>query len=651
MASLRTWLRPPRNLLALFGVVIFVPTATLITLGVRLLDQDRALARQRQAELLERAADQGVRALSQDFEAIRKRLDGPLCDPKQRPAYSVTDAPDDSVWIVLRPDRFEAIPPERLPYFPRTPGLRELPTEPFREIESHEFARPPNLERALKISRELTAASEGSIQAGALVREARILRVMGRHQEALAAYAALGRIKSVSIGGEPAPLVARRARCAVLYEQSKTQELQVEAAALAGDLRSGTWQLDRETYFHVAGLLGRWLGSDIAPRKQDEALAAGVAWLYERWTGSARADSLIAGGIQCLRWNGAPVTIVWRTEIGCAVAFLGGPQFLEAHWIARLRDAVRPARAYLAGVGGAPPTGVPKAQRSGTETGWPWTFVVAGDGAEQTGFESRRRNLLAGMAAVLVLFAAASLFLWRSANRDFALAKLQADFVSAVSHEFRTPLTALRQFNDLLMEVDGPTEEKRRQYYEGLTRATERLYRLVESLLDFARMEAGRRPYRFERLDAGELAAGVAEEFQREADAFGFSVTRTVDPAAYPISGDQEALSRALWNLLDNAMKYSGAAREIEMEVVRAQRTVHITVRDRGIGVPPGEQKRIFDKFVRGAAAKSSGVKGTGLGLTIVRHIVEAHGGAVVVESPPGEGSAFTIILPVKEEA
>jgi signal transduction histidine kinase len=642
MARRRAWLRPPRNLLILFGVALVLPAATLITLGVRLLDQDRALARQREGELLERAADQGVRALEQDLAALRKRLAGPPCSP--------ADVPDDTVCVVLRPDRFQAVPPQRVPYYPLTPGLKEPPSEPFRELEAQEFGEPPNFVKALEISRKLAASGDASIQAGALLREARVLRAMARPNDALAAYNDLGRMASISINGEPAGLVARRARCAVLEEQSRTRELRQEAETLAADLRGGRWQLDRETYLYVAGLLSRWLGSEVRPGEQEEALAAGVAWLHEKWTGGAPAESA-SSGVRVLRWNGAPVTIVWASDSSRAAAFVAGPRFLEAHWMAQLQKAASPARAYLAGVGAAPPPDAQRVQRTAADTGLPWTVVVAGAGGqmEPAEFQARRRNLFAGMAAVLVLVAAGSYFLWRSVNRDLAVARLQSDFVSAVSHEFRTPLTALRQFNDLLAEEDGPTPEKRRQYYKAQTRATERLHRLVESLLDFARMEAGRRPYRFERLDAGALARDVTEEFHREAGGLGFVVTCSLDSAAYPVDADREALSRALWNLLDNAVKYSGASRAIEVEVRRTDGAVSIGVRDHGIGIPAAEQKRIFQKFVRGAAARSAGIKGTGLGLAMVRHIVDAHGGKVGVTSAPGEGSAFTIALPAKE--
>ena len=647
MERLRAWLRPPRNLFILFLAVVALPAATLLLLGVRLLEQDRALARQRQTEILEQACDRGVRALEQNLAILTKRL----ADPSWAPA----DIPGDSVYVVLRPDRVQATPPGRLPYYPSGQMLREPPAEPFGELESQEF-RAQNLEKSLEISRKLAASPDALIQAGALLRQARILRKLGRAAEALQVYTTLSRVTSLSIGGMPADLLARRARCALLAEQSRQSELRQEAAAIAADMRAGRWQLDRASFRHVAGQVETWLGSELRASNEEEALAAAVAWLHQKWT-STPPDRFPSTGIQFQPFGSVPITILWASGGGRVAALVAGPRYLRTHWLAEVQKAASPARAYFAANGGKPVAGdAPPArrgdprrvQRTAADTGLPWSVVTAGAGPEEESGElaARRRILLAGFGALLVLISAGSYLIWRSVNRELAVARLQSDFVAAVSHEFRTPLTALRQFNDLLGEEDDVPPEKRRTYYQAQTRATERLHRLVESLLDFGRMEAGGRPYRFQRLDAAALARDVVEEFRGEVTGRGFAVQCSVDSGEYLVDADSEALSRALWNLLDNGAKYSGESRTLELAVGRADSAVAIAVRDHGTGIPASEQKRIFQKFVRGEAAKSQGIKGTGIGLTMVRHIVQAHGGEVRVESEVGQGSAFTITLP-----
>ncbi len=251
---------------------------------------------------------------------------------------------------------------------------------------------------------------------------------------------------------------------------------------------------------------------------------------------------------------------------------------------------------------------------------------------------------MAGLAAVALLVIAASYLIARAVSRELAAARLQSDFVSAVSHEFRTPLTSMRQFTEMLVEDDNLPPEKRRSFYGAQERATRRLTRLVESLLDFGRMEAGARPYRHEPLDAGDLARTVVEEFRQEAACNGFTIDCILPDDRAMVNGDREALAQALWNLLDNAVKYSGDSRAVRVEVEGGDQ-VAIRVRDEGYGILPSERNQILRKFARGSGARAHGVKGTGIGLAMVKHIVDAHGGKLVVDSEPGRGSTFTIRL------
>jgi signal transduction histidine kinase len=243
-----------------------------------------------------------------------------------------------------------------------------------------------------------------------------------------------------------------------------------------------------------------------------------------------------------------------------------------------------------------------------------------------------------------------SYFIARAVTRELEVARLQSDFVSAVSHEFRTPLASLRQLSELLVDGRVPSEKRRQEYYEGLRRESERLYRLVESLLDFGRMEVGARQYRFELLETESFFRGVVEEFAQEARERGYSVDIAQQGHLSRVQADREALARALWNLLDNAVKYSPQNKTVWAEAACENGRVAIRVSDKGLGIAPHEQKQIFKKFVRANSADAAGAKGTGLGLTMVQHIVAAHGGQVHVDSEPGVGSTFTILLPSAKE-
>ena len=220
-----------------------------------------------------------------------------------------------------------------------------------------------------------------------------------------------------------------------------------------------------------------------------------------------------------------------------------------------------------------------------------------------------------------------------------------------MSHEFRTPLTSLRQFTELLNDDPDQPVAKRRTFCQAQARATDRLRRLVESLLDFGRMEAGARPYRLERRATAPLVRGIVEDFRHEVAPDVCTVEASIADDCGAVDVDPEAFARALWNLLDNAVKYSGASPAVFVKVDVRDGVVAISVRDQGMGIPRDEQDEIFTKFVRGTASRAHGIKGTGIGLAMVRHIVEAHGGMVSVESAPGDGSTFTIVLPAVAHA
>jgi signal transduction histidine kinase len=637
----------PRGLLILFGTVVALPAATLVFLGVRLLEQDRELARQRRAEILEEGSDRAVRALGDDLATLQRRLG----DPSWRP----TEAPPGSVYVLMTRDEVRPTPASALPFYPVVPKLKEPPAAPFRDAEAAEF-EGEDLPKALAINRRLAASADRAVWAGALLRQARIMRKMSRTADALPIYTALATVKDVGINGLLADLVARRMRCVLLKELARPDDLRKEATALGADLRAGRWPLDQVSYEYVCRQLDEWLGPTWRPDADAKALASAVDWLYRQRWGETASSELEPNGAKSVTTDGGPVTIVWGTAGERLAAFVCGQEHLEKEWLQKARKAASPADVTLltASDPGASRSSAAAdtliAHRSAAETGLPWTVTATLEsdvGAAQ--FASRRRMLLAALVAVLVLVAAGTYFIVRSRNREMALVGLQSDFIAAVSHEFRTPLTALRQFGVLLEEADYLTPEKRRTYYQAQSRATERLSRLVESLLDFGRMEAGRRPYALQRLDACALVRDVVHEFQEEIQGQDFDVRCSVEPGEHLVQADPEALSRALWNLLDNAVKYSSERPEIEVSVGRTDGAVTISVRDHGIGISAADQKRIFQKFVRLPSAASQGVKGSGIGLAMVQHIVAAHRGRVLVASVEHEGSTFTIALPQQE--
>lgn len=231
-------------------------------------------------------------------------------------------------------------------------------------------------------------------------------------------------------------------------------------------------------------------------------------------------------------------------------------------------------------------------------------------------------------------------------QRQLALARQKTDFVSNVSHELKTPLTSIRLFSELLAEGRVAEPEKQRQFLQIITAETARLTRLINNVLDFARMERGEKKYQFASCDLNSLVRETVESVQPLLEKSGFKLTVATPVNPVEVQCDRDALAQVLVNLLSNAEKYSGTSKEIEVQL-RAGTTVEVRVLDRGPGVPRGCEEKIFEQFYRANDSLASGIQGSGLGLTLARQIARAHGGEVVYEPRDGGGSCFTLRLPL----
>jgi signal transduction histidine kinase len=235
----------------------------------------------------------------------------------------------------------------------------------------------------------------------------------------------------------------------------------------------------------------------------------------------------------------------------------------------------------------------------------------------------------------------------RNISREMALARLKSDFVSNVSHELRTPLSLIRLYAETLEMGRLKSADKYQEYYSIIRNESERLTALINNILDFSRIEAGRKEYDFRQTDLRELVRNTLESYRYQIEQSGFAFEEKIAEDVPPLSVDREAMARSLLNLVNNALKYSQDQKYIGVNLFRDNGTVKLEVVDHGIGIPQAEQQKIFDKFYRVGDPLVHNTKGSGLGLSLVRHIVRAHGGEVLVDSVPGRGSKFTINLPV----
>lgn len=617
-----------------------VPLALLAWLGWRTLDQDRLLEGQQERQRLELAADLITAALQRAFSADAARL-----------AAGAHEWPAGAVAVEFTAGLARAYPREGIAYLPAVAALPEADASRFAQGEVLEFRG--DHAAAVRIFRELGRSSDPAVQAGALLKLARNLRAIGRQDEALATYARLAEMDGVSVDGVPAGLTGHYGRAKLLEQEGRAAELTAEAERLGRDLVAGRWALTGAVYGLYARDAARWRrGGEQSPAREEEvfAEAAEALWL--------KRGSMAPSGQTTLSVSSHTLTVLWHISSGSVRALIAAPRFAEARWLAAAAPLARDhsvtfapldasGRRWLGAVAADAPA---RTIRRAGDTGLPWDLTVASAGAPdlQQASTQRRRLMVAGFALAVLWSLTASVLVLVAVSRELAVARLKSDFVAAVSHEFRTPLTSLRQFTDMLREHEHVSDERRRVCYDAQARATDRLTRLVESLLDFGRMEAGSRQYRFEPREGTAFVRGVVAEFRQDVKDVGYVIDCDSD-GPVSIEADEEALSRALWNLLDNAVKYSPDNRTIEVRTTRRGEHFTIAVRDHGIGIPEDEQAAVRTKFHRGREAQRLGIKGTGIGLAIVEQIVTAHGGRLELESEQGAGSAFTIVLPVKE--
>ena len=259
--------------------------------------------------------------------------------------------------------------------------------------------------------------------------------------------------------------------------------------------------------------------------------------------------------------------------------------------------------------------------------------------------------LMLTLVFVIALTLFAGSLLWHETRLNARLAELRSQFVASVSHELRTPLTSIRMFTEGMRMDDEMDSETRNQYLDTVLHECERLSRLVDNVLRFARIEQGSAGYNLRSVSAIEVVERAVRAFGQPARETGFRLEVCAPPELPEVFADRDALEQAILNLLGNAMKYSGKSRRITVRLEREDGCAAISVTDYGIGIAPEEQARIFERFYRAATPENRQIPGTGLGLTLVEHIVKGHGGGISIQSRPRAGATFTLRIPFASNA
>jgi signal transduction histidine kinase len=256
-----------------------------------------------------------------------------------------------------------------------------------------------------------------------------------------------------------------------------------------------------------------------------------------------------------------------------------------------------------------------------------------------------RNFIILGILSLMII---AGLILTKHiVSKEMAVARLKSDFVSNVSHELRTPLALIRLYAETLELGRITTQDKKDQYYRIIRKESERLTALINNILDFSRIEAGRKEYEFRETDIAELVRNTLDSYRYQVEQQGFALEESIESNLPRVWVDREAIARALVNLVNNALKYSNHEKFLGVKLYKEQSVVKLEVEDHGIGIARRDQSKIFEKFYRAGDPLVHNTKGSGLGLSLVRHISQAHGGEIEVESTPGRGSRFILSLPL----
>ena len=652
--------RFPRRRLALLLFVSLVPFGVLTALAVRTLNQDRELTVRREDD----ARRQMAAVVRQEFlgRLERLKLQALSGAADARPDDGTADLADPIVLVARIEGRRLVLPWEG---DVTSAGVRRvLAEQPFAGLvssgETEELVHQRPGPAASLYRRALSSARHPAQAAAAELLVARALGKARRAAEALA-YSRRTLARPLSLADEHGvPFALYAARRAADLEGLETADAR---AALDAARRAGAapWMSPAAAY--MAAAVVSTLRSKGPPEIQalasaaqpaiDAQIARGEQALALQQTFPALArqfPSTTARGSEplWLPFGQGPWLVALTTDISSRQPILIAVDALKA--FERLESAAQCNAAGGCRLALASGTGPDDYPLGPALPGLTLLEVTASATDESQRWLPKQGFYIAALSLVLALAAFGAYLLWRDVRRELRVSELRSQFVSSVSHELKTPLTAIRMFAETLRMGRPADPAIRDEYLDIIINESERLTRLLNNVLDFSRIESGRKTYQFAPHDLETIVRTAARAMHYPLARQGFELQVGVDEGIPPVQCDPDALEQAILNLLANALKYSGDARKIELRLSRDEAHAVISVRDWGIGIEPLDQRRIFDKFYRVARPENRLIPGTGLGLTLVDHIVRSHHGQVGVDSAPGAGSTFRIHLPLAAE-
>lgn len=615
----------------LFLVAILVPAGVLIGLAVQVINQDRELASKHALDQRREAADQVQRELASRLETIKlQEINRLIRSPGGDSAHS-SGNPAAIFTARLEGDRL--VFPWDVPAEPSKQGSKEFAAR-RQAGEAQEFVQKDYGAAALAYRAALAAALQPEDRSEARLLLARTLAKAGNKEEASREYAAI-----LTDSGEARDELGIGYR---FYGAAGQLSLKREPEAVLRFLNTeanGSGDLAPAEVYMLRTQIASFPQTQTAPLRQQIAKRVGEIEQIEAFSKDFPR-------------------VKAQVEAGSASSSVWVPYGREL-WLVTVTRPQPPLPALAISVSAAKvvPPGVKLLSRSangdalgeafpGLRVEWSDNrFAKNGSGSLPIALWMAALTLVLGVAAF------GGYLLLRDVNRDVRMNEVRSQFVASVSHELKTPLTAIRMFAETVAMGRTRDPQTNSEYLETIVSECERLARLVDNVLDFSKIEQGKKIYRFRPTRLEQVADSAARAMQFPLAQQGFRLRVSVEGEMPELQADSDAMEQAILNLLTNAMKYSGDAREIEMRLSARNGAAVIAVADHGLGISPEEQQRIFEKFYRAPSHESRLIAGTGLGLTLVAHIASAHGGRVEVESVLGSGSTFSILIPAGANA
>jgi len=648
-----------RKQILLFLAAVLVPCLALVIFGLQVVRQERELAGKRAAEERLRRGQEIGQHLLVRLERIKlEETQQAAARPEKLAGFAYRNSETILIGLVvdgrlLLPWEFSTSVQESRSALEQSAFRRKI-----QDGEQAEFAfRDPA--RAASLFREAAAAPVGVQNAYARLLLARALAKSGKKADAISHYRELLRLTSSVTDELGIPLS--------LYAAERLQSYEANPAEVAERLCSAVnerrWLSPLETSMLGSLLEKAAAAAGPASRAAERARASlgeirfykqkletvlGLPRDFEKQRHLLDEAGQVAGSEPVwivdsegsnLMGTGDPLA-----GTGRLLFVIGGLDLLSSLHRDRGFSTTFPEELRLAAGAG------PHGESLGPNfPGLKIVFPAAAEDDPLGAWSFRRSFYLLAMALVIALTLFGAYLLWRDVRRDLKLAEIRSQFVSSVSHELKTPLTSIRMFAETLRLRPAGDPTARQEYLDTIIKESERLSRLLNNVLDFSKIEQGKKVYRPAPASLPEIIQETTRALEYPLKQLGLALNVECEEGLPEVRVDRDGLEQALMNLLTNAMKYSGDSREIGLRLLKQGTWAVIKVIDRGVGIDPAEHRRIFGKFYRVASPENDRLPGTGLGLSLVSHFAKAHQGRVEVESSPGRGSTFSLYLPLEQ--